>query len=84
MEGGVADDGADGKHIAGRCKSAELGHLVDVNEMSGPSHPERHNRDETLPAGEHAPVFGGDLCQHGSGFRDRSRNVTSERRRLHG
>jgi hypothetical protein len=62
MEGGVADDGADGKHIAGRCKSGEFGHLVDVNEMSGPSHPERHNRDETLSSGKHAAIFRCDLC----------------------
>ena len=83
MERGVADNGADGKGIADPRHPRELGDPVDVNEMSRPRHTEGHDRNETLSARENATVLRAELGEHGDGFRDRSRNVTNERRGLH-
>ena len=83
MERGVADDGADRQRIAVPRQPRELGDPVDVDEMSRPRQPERHDRNEALSARENATVLRAELGEHGGGFRDRSRNVTNERRGLH-
>ena len=57
--------------------------LVDIDEMSGPRQPERHDRHETLPARQDASVFGAELGEHADGLVDRFRDVTNERRGLH-
>jgi hypothetical protein len=83
VEGRVTYDSADRKGIVNPRHSRKLGNLIDVNEMSRPCHPEGHDRNETLTPSEDATVLGAKLGKHGGGFRDRSRNVTSERRGLH-
>jgi hypothetical protein len=51
--------------------------------MSGARQPERHDRDETLSAGQNAPVLGAELSEHTDRLIDRYRDVTNERRGLH-
>ena len=59
------------------------GDLVDVHEMRGLREPKRHDRNETLPAGQHAAVlrryFGQDLQRLIEGLR----RMADKRRRLH-
>ena len=83
MERGVANNGADGKSVAGLRHPRELGDPVDVDEMSRPRHAESHDRNEALSAREHATVFRTEFGEHSGGFRDRPRNVTNERHGLH-
>src|SRR5262249_37073524 len=56
----------------------EFLHPIDVDKMRRPCQPERHDRDETLPAGQHAPVLWGDLRQHRDRLGERLRCVIAE------
>src|SRR5690242_21664880 len=38
-------------------KAVEFADAIDVDEMTRPSHPERHHRNETLPPSNHATVL---------------------------
>ena len=65
------------------CDLVEARDLVDAHEMRGLREPERHDRNETLPTGQHAAVlrryFGQDLERLIEGFR----RMADKRRRLH-
>ena len=57
--------------------------LVDVDEMRGLGQPERHDRHQALPAGQHAAVLRPRLRPKSSAPRRASRHVADERRGLH-
>ncbi len=61
----------------------QLGDAVDVDQVGGARHPERHDRNEALTAGQNAAVLWAELGQHPDRLIDRSRDVTNERRGLH-
>jgi hypothetical protein len=39
------------------CKLVESGNLVDVDQVNRARHPERHDRHQTLAAGENAAII---------------------------
>ncbi len=83
VERSVAHAGADREPVAVDRKARERLHPVDVDEMRRPRQTESHDRNETLPAGQHAAILAGDLRQRCDGFLDGSRRVIAKRRGLH-
>jgi len=63
IEGGMADAGADREFVPSRRHTAEFRDAVDVDEVRGPRQAKRHDRNQALPAGEHAAVVGRNLGQ---------------------
>ena len=75
VERRVAHAGADRELAVRRPRAVELRDAVDVDEMRRPRQPERHDRHEALPAGQHAAVVGRDLRQRRDRLVDRLRRV---------
>ena len=83
VKGGMAHAGADAQLAALDGETRERLDPVDVDEMGGTREPERHDGNEALPAGEHAPVLGRHLGQGLDRLLDGLRRVVAKRRRLH-
>src|SRR5262245_29964800 len=80
---GMADTSANREKFGIACDPVESGNVIDVDEMPGLGEPEGHNRNETLPARQHAAIlrrdFGQDLDRLVEGFR----RMVNKGRRLH-
>jgi hypothetical protein len=79
----MADACADAEPAVLDRDAVQLSHAVDVDQMLGARQPERHGRNQALPAGQHAAVVlrvGGEQLQR---FRDGCGSVVLERGWLH-
>ena len=83
LERGMADAGADAEPAVLNHDAIEPVDAVDVDEMLRPRQPERHGRNEALPAGQHAAVVVGKFGEQSQRFVDSFRRVIAECRGLH-
>src|SRR5581483_3278146 len=61
----------------------ERGDIIDVDQMGRFRKPERHGRNEALPAGQHAAVVAGDFREQRDRLVDRLRRMVAKRSGLH-
>ncbi len=78
VERRVAHAGADPQLVAIDLDGRKLLNPVDVDEVRRLRQPERHDRDEALPARQHAAVLRRDLRQHRDRLGERLRCVIAE------
>ena len=83
VECGVSYTGANSQLVAIDLDGREFRNPVDVNEVSRLRQPERHDRDEALPARQDAAVLRRDLRQHRDRLGERLRGVIAEGSGLH-
>src|SRR5262249_6930585 len=84
MERGVADASADEELAARDGNSVERLDAVDVDEVRRLGQPERHRRNEALPAGQYPAVVGGVFREQRDRFVDCFWRVIAKYRGLHG
>ena len=83
LECGMAHGGTDTEPAILHRNAVQAGHAVDVDQMLRARQPERHGRNETLPAGQHAAVVMGISSEQVQRFRDGLGGVVLERGGLH-
>src|ERR1700694_5143281 len=79
----MAHPRADAERLAVIDDLVEALDLVDVDEMRRLGQPERHDRHQTLPAGEHAAVLRRNLAENFPRLVERFGHMADERRRFH-
>ena len=75
---GVAHARADAQRFAVAGDAVEAFDFVDVDQMRRLGQPERHDRHQALPAGQHAAVLRRDLRQNLQRLVERARHMADE------
>jgi hypothetical protein len=83
VERGMAHPGTDCERAAIDRQPVEAFDSVDVDQMGRPRHPERHDRHQTLAAGQNATVQRRKLRQCVNSLLDRSRDMSTKWRGFH-